>query len=238
MTGRETEDAMRVGIELANEHRWPRPSAVAGMARGAEALGYPTLWVRALPGRWLEAIDLLAVAAGAARTINLGVSGATPPLGRVADTVEAELPAMRDRLLVALPGAALLGDDTNTRRLRCRAKLLETLEPEIATVTEDAVALPIHGFFAGAGGPDLELGRELVARCRAKGHDLELMVRAPVAADDPFDDTIASLLAVRSAGVDEVVLAADESSVDRTMALYATMAEHLESASQSSSIPS
>ena len=157
---------------------------------------------------------------------------------RVADTVEADLPAMRDRLLVALPGATLLADESNTSRLRRRAKLLATLEPEIATATEDAVTLPIHGFLAAAGGPDLELARELVARCRAEGHDLELMVRAPVAAGDAFDDMVAALLAVRSAGVDEVVLSADESSVDRTMALYAAMAEHLENASQSSSIPS
>ncbi len=181
---------MRIGIELANEHRWPRPSAVAGMARGAEALGYPTLWVRALPGRWLEAVDLLAVAAGATRTIGLGISGATPPLGRVADTVEADLPATRNRLLVALPGAALLADDTNTGRLRNRAKLLATSSPRprprqrTPWRCRSMASSPLQA---------TQTSTWLVISSRGavrRGTISELMVRAPVAAGDAFDDTV------------------------------------------------
>ena len=63
---------MRVGIEIVNEQRQPRPSAVAGLARGAERLGYATVWMKDSPMGSPGPAEAVLVAAGAAPVAALG----------------------------------------------------------------------------------------------------------------------------------------------------------------------
>jgi hypothetical protein len=212
---------MRIGIEIVDETRRPRPSAVAGMARAAEGLGYGAVWVRHRPtddGAAIETADLLAIAAGATERVALGVSVPSPPLGALVDELAARREVFGDRLRVALPPVSLSPGDgvmePTVVRLASLAAVL--VDPSFDEVAARAVA---RGFFVVDPARVDEVGPTT----------LEEVVRVEVA--DRCADARRVLLELSGHGVDELVLAAaGEPDVDEAMATYAALAESLERA--------
>ena len=132
---------------------------------------------------------------------------------------------LHDRLTVALPGPLLRTVDSDVGRLAKVAGLLIASEFECREMT----AVATRGYFVAGVGPDLDAARQALGR--APESSAELVVRLSIPSGRELDETIDDLLMVRAAGADEVVLAAiDEPSGDRAMAVYAALAELLETA--------
>jgi hypothetical protein len=198
---------MQVGIEVSNEHGSPRASAVAGMAHAAERLGYATIWARAVGADHEQAAEHLLVAAGAAAHVRVGINGPEGPVLAMLERLSDHRDELHGRLSVALP----VGRDGARRR----------------PATLDGAGGIRVGSLVPAGdvgslGADVLEGF-VVVRLELGG--------ACVGDGTLAESTLDQLLAVRTGGVDEVVLAADcVTDVDRTMAAYGVLAEALEMA--------
>jgi hypothetical protein len=205
---------MRIGIELVDEQRRPRPSAVAGMARAAERLGYATVWVRH-GGDAIATAEHLAVAAGATDRVAVGVEVTSPPLDAVVAALEDRAALFADRLHLAVP-AGITAADVDRLRAMATTTLLVDPSVDIAAFADD-----VAGYFVGDPSRSIPV-------LTLEG--FEVVVRLPVHSDTP-SGALEQLQQVRTAGVDEVVhAAADETDIDRAMATYAALAEAVEQA--------
>lgn len=206
---------MRIGIELADERRRPRPSAIAGMARAAERLGYATVWVRD-GGAPAETVDLLAVAAGATDVVGLGVEALAVPPGAIVAHLEEHGALLAERLHLAVPTEITTAEVDRLRTFAPTATVLLDLQLDLCAVAGD-----VDGYFVD------EPSRATRA---SSSVGLDVVVRLPVLGD-AADRAIEQLHHMRAVGADEVVLAAvEESDLDRAMATYAALAEVVERA--------
>ena len=217
---------MRIGIEIANDHLRPRASAVAAMARAAERLGYATVWIRGAAAAPAGLVDPLLVAAGATVQLRLGISTPTESLGPLIELLGSCRSQFGTRLTVAVAPEAL--------RTPGRAAELADVAGVLvcSVVLGDIESGSVRGIFATGVASELDAARTALASVPSGNAPLELVVRVSVPSNEPQRVTD-ELLAVHAAGVDEVVLAAEnEPSVDRAMAVYAALAESLETAGQ------